>query len=111
MERLESAVRQPTIKGTGNPSNRVLQKLEPSKDGFVARDRHAHDDIRVTTEVLCDRVDDDIGTQLERLLVVGAHESVVDHKDDVRVDLLGDPCRGLDVDQTQRRVRWIIKDL
>lgn len=104
MKGLETAVGKPAVEGAGDASDRILQELEASEEGFAVGDGNTHDNVRVTTQVLGNRVNDDIGTELERLLVERAHEGVVDDENDFRVDLFGNPGHGLDVHKPQRGV-------
>lgn len=65
--------------------------------------RRAHDDVRVSVDVLCHRVHDNVGAVVEWVLHVGAHEGVVD--DDHDAVLVGDGGDFADVDERQRGVR------
>lgn len=56
----------------------------------------------MSVDVLGDRVDDNVGTELERVLEEGRHEGVVDNE--LGVVLVGNLGNGLDVDETEGRV-------
>jgi len=99
---LETTVGEEAVKGRGNSSDRVLQEGELGEDLLIRGDSNTHDNIRVSVNVLGDRVDNDISAERERVLEVGAHEGVVD--DQLGVVLVGNVSNGLDINEAQRGV-------
>jgi len=56
----------------------------------------------VTVDILSDGVNNNVGTVVERVLNVGAHESVVDNDQDAMT--VGDISNSLNIDQAEGRV-------
>lgn len=96
---LQTTVGQEAVKGRRNGTDRVLEEGELGVDLLVGGDGNTHDDIRVSVDVLGDRVDNNVGTELERVLEEGRHEGVVDNE--LGVVLVGNLGNGLDVNETE----------
>ena len=102
VQRLEAAVGQPAVEGAGHGANGVLQKREAVVQVGRVEGCGAHDDVRVAVDVLGDRVHDNVGAVVERVLHIRAHEGVVD--DDHDAVLVGDGGDLADVDEREGRV-------
>ena len=96
----QAAVDEEAVKRPWDGADGVLHEPQPLVELGPARDHHASDDVGVAAEVLGRRVHDGIGAELERPLVGGRRERVVDR--DERAALARD--HGLDVDHVQQRV-------
>lgn len=99
VEGLETTVGEEAVKCGGNSTDRVLQECELGKDGLVRGDGNTHYDIRVSVNILCDRVDNDISAERKRILEERAHESVID--DQLGVMLVCNIRNSLDVNKAQ----------
>ncbi len=102
-ERLQPAQDEPAVERAGDGAERLLEEREALRDRVVVRREEAADDVGVAAEVLRRRVQDDVGSERERLLEVRSREGVVD--DDERADGVGSLGRRADVDEVQERVR------
>ena len=76
-EGLHAADREVAVHRAGNRAGGVLEEREPLDERLVARDDGAADEVGVATEVLRDRVEHDVGAELERPLEVRRGERVV----------------------------------
>src|SRR5918994_3790234 len=84
-ERLYPSQREKTIKGRRRRAGGILRELEPLiKRGFLQTDGSA-DDVRVSRQVFCRRVKDEIGTELEGPLKNRRREGVVDQTEGAMV--------------------------
>jgi hypothetical protein len=99
VEGLDAAVGEPAVEGRGDGADGVLQEGEALVDGVAVEGGDAHADVAVAVDVLCDRVDDDVGAVLERVLDVGGEEGVVN--DDHDAGAVGDVGDGADVDERE----------
>lgn len=102
VERLETAVGEPAVKGRGHGADGVLEEAQSLLQLVAVEGGHAHDDVAVAIDVLGDAVDDNVGAQVERVLDVGGEEGVVDDDEDAVLVGFGDD--GADVDEAQGRV-------
>lgn len=86
VQRLRAALREPAVEGARHCSDCVLQEAQAFREGGVVRgqDERAHDDVRVPVDVFRERVEDDVGAEEERGLVVWREEGVVYEDDWVR---------------------------
>lgn len=100
---LETTVGEPAVEGAGDGANGVLQERQTFVQLGGVEGGRAHDHVRVAVDVLCDAVDDDVGTVVERVLDVRRHEGVVN--DDHDAVLVGNGGDLADVDEGQGRVR------
>jgi N12 class adenine-specific DNA methylase len=99
----QSAQCQPHLEGAGDRSAHRSFGVHPLAQFAVAGQRRAEDDIGVSGQVLRDRVDDDVGAEVERRLQQRSGERVVDgHKDP---PLLGGGDQRRDVGDLEHRVR------
>lgn len=103
VQRLQAAVGEPAVEGRGHGADGVLQEAEALVELGGVVGAGAHDDVRVAVDVLGNRVDDDVGAVVERVLHVGGEERVVD--DDEDAVFVGDGGDGADVDEGERGVR------
>lgn len=83
MKRLGTPLGQPAIIWTRNRAVGVLEETEGACEGGVVcgEDRGTHDHVRVSVDVLCETVCDDVGAEDERGLVKGGQKRVV-HDDE-----------------------------
>ena len=108
MERAQAAQDEEAVQGPGHAAHRVLEEVEALGDRLVAGDRDSQDRVGVAAEIFRGRVEDDVGTELERVLEGRRGERVVD--DEVRWNgarLLGSPAdrQGGSCDVGQLEVR------
>ena len=96
----QSAMHEEAIERTRNGTDRVLNEPQLLVGLLVAGDHDSSDDVGVATEVLGGGMHDEVGTELERTLVGGGRERVVDC--DQRV--LAPRDDALDVDDVEQRV-------
>jgi len=68
VEGLEAAIGQEAVKRRRDGANCVLEEAQLGVDLWVAGDGDAHDGVRVPVDVLCDRVVDNVCSELERFL-------------------------------------------
>src|SRR5713101_7953202 len=80
-KRLDAAQNEPAVQRAGNRAEGLLQEQQSLRDRRIARRGEAADDVRVSTEVLGRRVDDDVGAELERSLQVRRRKGVVHDED------------------------------
>lgn len=99
---LETTVGEPAVKGRWNAADCVLEEAEALVSVVAVEGDDAHDDVAVPVDVLCDAVDDHVGSEVEWVLDVRREERVVDN--DLDAALMCDGCHGADVDEPQRRV-------
>ncbi len=78
-EGLHAAQGEVRVEGTHDRADRVLQVADAFGQFGGADHEGAADHVGVTTEVLGDRVEDDVRTEFERPLERGRREGVVDH--------------------------------
>lgn len=97
----QTTVGKPAVEGARDATNGILKELETSEQSLAVRDSDTHDHIRVSSQVFGDRVDDNVSSEFERLLVVRAHERVVHDKDDLGIDRLGNLDGLGDINETQ----------
>jgi hypothetical protein len=103
VERLDPAQDEEGVHRPGRAPDRVLEEGELRSQLRVLPDERPRDDVRVAAEVLRERMDHEVGAELDRSLEVGRRERVVDDDElPARVRDLRD--RG-DVRQAQERVR------
>ena len=100
VQRAQSAVHEEAVEGPGDGADGVLHELHALVGARVAHDHGAADGVRVPAEVLRRRVHDGVGAELQRALVDGRGERVVDRHE--RAALARDDA--LEVDHVQRRV-------
>lgn len=102
VQRLETAVRQPAVECAGNGSNRILQKREALIQRIRVERGDAHQDVRVSVDVLGHAVHHNVGAVVERVLHVWRQERVVhNHQNSMSV------CNsryGANIHQAQRGV-------
>ena len=67
-ERLDSPQDEETIHRPRHGADGVLEEGQPGGDLGIAHDDRSTDDVRVSAEVLGRRVDDQVGSKLERPL-------------------------------------------
>jgi len=96
---LEAAVGEPAVEGRGDGADGVLQEGEARVHGVRVECGNAHDDVRVSVDVLGHGVHDDVGAVAEWVLHVGAEEGVID--DDHDAVLVRLVCDGADVDEAE----------
>lgn len=99
---LETAVSEPGVESGGDSTNGVLEEAQAGLELVAVEGSNTHNYITVAIDVLGDTVDDDIGTEVERVLDVGGEESVVDNDEDTM--LVGLSNDGSDIDEAQCRV-------
>jgi hypothetical protein len=99
---LETTVGEPGVEGGGDSANGVLEEAQASLELVAVKGGNTHDYIAVTIDVLGDTVNDDIGTEVERVLDVRREESVVDNDEDTMLVGLSD--NSSDIDEAQCRV-------
>lgn len=65
VEGLGAALREPAVVRAGDGTDSVLEEAQLACEGGVVRgeDERAHDDVRVTVDVFCDAVQDDVGAE------------------------------------------------
>ena len=120
VEGLETAVGEPAVEGAGDGTDGVLEVGERVVDGGGVVGDDTHEDIlelvrkavrwggrwgsayRVTVDVLGDRVEDNIGTVVERGLDVGGEEGVIHNHQ--RAELVCDVRDRADVHERERGV-------
>lgn len=96
---LETAVSEPAVEGGGDGSNGVLEEGQTLLQGFGAKGGNTHADIGVTVDVLGHGVHDEVGTVVQGILDIGAHECVVDNNHDAV--LVGNVGNDTDVHQAE----------
>jgi len=103
MESLQASVCKPAVKGGRNCADGVLEEEETRVDDIIVEGGNTHDNIGVAIDVFRDRVDDDIGAVLQRVLNVRTHESVINNNfDTIR---MGNFADGTNIYQCQSRIR------
>jgi hypothetical protein len=103
VQRAQPAQGQPRLQRAGDRADQVAAALQHVVQLLVLHHQRAHDHVAVAGEDLGDRVKDDVGAELERLLQQGCGERVVD--DDRRPGLVAGLDEPLHVGDLQRRVR------
>ena len=94
--------REKAIEGRRRGAGGVLQELEPLVErGFIETDR-SPDHVRVSRQVFCRRVQDEIGAEFEGPLEDRGGEGVVDQTESAVV--MGDFRRRADVGDTEKRI-------
>src|SRR3981081_4192614 len=78
-ERLDPTQDEPGVERAWNGAERLLQEVEALGDRRVVRGDEATDGVRVTSEVLRRRVDDDVGSEVERTLQMRRRERAGGH--------------------------------
>ena len=99
---LETTMGEPGVESGGNSTNGVLEEAQTSLELVAIESSNTHNYITVAIDVLGDTVDDDIGTEVERVLDVGREESVVDNDENAVLVGLGNDSS--DIDEAQCRV-------
>ena len=101
-ERLDAAQDEPAIERAGYGTERLLQEVQALRNRRIVGRREAADDVRMTSQILRRRVDDEVGAELQRALQVGRGERVVDGED--RACCMRGVGSGADVDDIEHRV-------
>ena len=99
---LEAAVGEPRVEGGGHGADGVLEEAEAILEGLGVEGGDTHNDVAMAVDVLGNRVHDDVGAEVERVLDVRGEEGVVDDDEDAMG--VGSGHDGADVDQPERGV-------
>ena len=104
LQGLETSESQIAVEGTWGSSDGLGSEEELVSVALVVGDEASHDDIRVTTDVLGDRVNTDISTEEKRALQVWRWEGVINSSDDSLA--LGKSADSFDVADLEGWVSW-----
>lgn len=96
---LETTVSEPAVEGRGDGSDGVLEEGQALLQGLGAESGNTHADIGVAVDVLGHGVHDEVGTVVQGVLDIGAHEGVVNNNHDAV--LVGNVGNGTDVHQAE----------
>ena len=98
---------QETIERTGNSPHRILDEGQLFVQGIIGSDECSTDHIRVSSQILGHRVDDDVRPQCQRLLQVRSGKGVVDHQQ--HAFLPADFRNRSNVGDSQQRIGWSLQ--
>lgn len=104
MKCFQSSVGQKAIKGRRNRANTILREAQLFVHVFIVGANNPHDDIGMATNILGDRMDDNIGPQVQGVLKIRRTKGVVNRQEALLL-VTGLRDHG-NVSDLERRIGW-----